>query len=147
MYDIPCDECWSSSSNRRINVRRDEHRNAIIQKTPNYSLAQHIRQDIHKITRSVLHLIVYAAFTSLSFWCGCLLFKCLSGCDDFTCAFDNTTPQYAHCGVKKITVDIHQCIIRFLVYSCLFDLFFNMLFLYFSVLMVRFKKLAQLFLS
>ena len=52
VYEIPCGGCNKSyvgQTNRRISVRRDEHKNAVAQRIQNSSLAQHVLSTGHKI--------------------------------------------------------------------------------------------------
>lgn len=52
VYEIPCKDCektYIGQTNRRINVRIEEHKNSVKQKQTTSSLAQHILETGHKI--------------------------------------------------------------------------------------------------
>jgi hypothetical protein len=55
VYEIPCYSCPSSyigQTNRRINIRRDEHKNAVLNKDTTSSLTQHVLTTGHEINFS-----------------------------------------------------------------------------------------------
>ncbi|KAK4873011.1 hypothetical protein RN001_015040 [Aquatica leii] len=52
VYKIPCkycDGCYMGQTNRRVNIRREEHRNAVIKQESTSSLAEHVRKTSHEI--------------------------------------------------------------------------------------------------
>ncbi|KAK4887865.1 hypothetical protein RN001_004136 [Aquatica leii] len=52
VYKIPCkdcDGCYVGQTNRRVNIKREEHRNAVIKQESTSSLAEHVRKTSHEI--------------------------------------------------------------------------------------------------